>query len=249
MSVMDAMLYNELSKKDQTALRQLISVCNQEDGTNYDTEPDADFYYIIRNEDKEGSACDANIISVLSGYLLGETLDGGKVLELEAFTHPALRRLGYFSLCFNSLRDDFRSYRFRFSVKSMDPESGTICEDTMQVLKALHAGHLYDELMMLKHLPGGISNPGDTISTDYGEMHFSPYNAHTLYLYGVLVYDRYLRQGHGRELMELAEKVPAGPYTELMLQVSSDNQIAYHLYESMGYRIIDRMNYYLLPQA
>ena len=249
MSVMDAMLYNELNNKDQIALRQLISVCNKEDGTNYDTAPDADFYYIIRNEDKAGSACDADIISALSGYLLGETLDGGKVLELEAFTHPSLRRLGFFSLCFNSLRDDFRSYRFRFCVKSSDPESGSICEDTTHVLKALHAAHLYDELMMLKHLPGGISDPGDTLRTEYGEIHFSPYNAHTLYLYGVLVYDRYLGQGHGRELMERAEKVPAGPFTDLMLQVSSDNRIAYRLYKSMGYRIIDRMGYYLMLQV
>ena len=50
---MDAELIKELSDEDYDAVAELIRGCNLADHTNYDTELDSDFYYIIRNEDKD----------------------------------------------------------------------------------------------------------------------------------------------------------------------------------------------------
>ena len=114
---MEAELLKELDDETWDAVSALVSLCNAVDHTSYDTDLDGDFYYIIRNDDPEESGVEEELFAVLSGYLLGETIDGKQVLEVEAFTHPAMRQIGMFRMCYQSLLDDFRGYRIRFMIK------------------------------------------------------------------------------------------------------------------------------------
>ncbi len=114
---MEAELLKELDDETWDAVSALVSLCNAVDHTSYDTDLDGDFYYIIRNDDPEESGVEEELFAVLSGYLLGETIDGKQVLEVEAFTHPQMRQIGMFRMCYQSLLDDFRGYRIRFMIK------------------------------------------------------------------------------------------------------------------------------------
>ena len=277
---MEAELLKELDDETWDAVSALVSLCNAVDHTSYDTDLDGDFYYIIRNDDPEESGVEEELFAVLSGYLLGETIDGKQVLEVEAFTHPQMRQIGMFRMCYQSLLDDFRGYRIRFMIKR--PISGEddrvyerisfpdedhsrddiddsevsggplrtatpfVAPDTYETLRALGATHQYDELFMVKELARPIADPGDSLSNCYGEVHLTPFSADTIYLYGLLVYDKFLGKGHGRALMEAVETTPAdGPYEKILLQVASNNDIAVHLYESLGYQETERVLYFL----
>ena len=299
---MEAELYKELNEKDRLAVKALVLECNHADHTDYDPDLDGDFYYIIRNDDKEESGVESDLFAVLTAYLLGETIDGRQILEIEAFTHPMMRGIGFFSTCFNSLKDDFRDYRYRFMIKSplsgnydtarqhlsfdsdekddvpveaddytenyfpdsaaSVPEDHTevyddailkpgipfVSPDTYKTLCALDAVHQYDELFMEKVLKSPISNPGDELCSTYGEVHLTEYNHDTLYLYGLLVYDKYLRKGCGRRIMESIESYENGPYKKILLQVSTQNPIACHLYRKLGYKEIERIVYFTVIQ-
>lgn len=289
---MEAELLKELDDETWDAVSALVSLCNAADHTSYDTALDGDFYYIIRNDDPEESGVEEELFAVLSGYLLGETIDGKQVLEVEAFTHPQMRQIGMFRMCYQSLLDDFRGYRIRFMIKrpiagddeqvyerisfpdedtALDDADGVsplasstdtddsdasggplrtatpfVAPDTYETLRALGATHQYDELFMVKELARPIGDPGDSLCNSYGEVHLTPFSADTIYLYGLLVYDKYLGKGHGRALMEAVETVPAdGPYTKVLLQVASNNTIAVNLYDSLGYQETERVLYFL----
>ena len=247
---MEAELLKELDDETWDAVSALVALCNAADHTSYDTDLDGDFYYIIRNDDPEESGVEEELFAVLSGYLLGETIDGKQVLEVEAFTHPRMRQIGMFRMCYQSLLDDFRGYRIRFMIKRPiagdDEATPFVVPDTYETLRALGATHQYDELFMAKTLARPIADPGDSLSNSYGEVHLTPFSADTLYLYGLLVYDTYLGKGHGRALMEAVEATPAdGPYKKVLLQVASNNDIAVHLYESLGYQETERVLYFL----
>lgn len=289
---MEAELLKELDDETWDAVSALVALCNVADHTSYDTDLDGDFYYIIRNDDPEESGVEGDLFAVLSGYLLGETIDGKQVLEVEAFTHPRMRQIGMFRMCYQSLLDDFRGYRIRFMIKrpiagddepvydrisfsdedcSQDARDGSssredqydvgdsdmsggplrtatpfVAPDSYETLRALGATHQYDELFMAKTLARPIADPGDSLSNNYGEVHLTPFSADTLYLYGLLVYDKFLGKGHGRALMEAVETTPAdGPYKKVLLQVASNNDIAVHLYESLGYQETERVLYFL----
>ncbi len=247
---MEAELLKELDDETWDAVSTLVSLCNAVDHTSYDTDLDGDFYYIIRNDDPEESGVEGDLFAVLSGYLLGETIDEKPVLEVEAFTHPRMRQIGMFRMCYQSLLDDFRGYRIRFMIKRPiagdDEATPFVTPDSYETLRALGATHQYDELFMAKTLARPISDPGDSLSNNYGEVHLTPFSADTLYLYGLLVYDTYLGKGHGRALMEAVETAPAdGPYKKVLLQVASNNTIAVNLYESLGYQETERVLYFL----
>lgn len=247
---MEAELLKELDDETWDAVSALVALCNAVDHTSYDTDLDGDFYYIIRNDDPEESGVEEELFAVLSGYLLGETIDGKQVLEVEAFTHPRMRQIGMFRMCYQSLLDDFRGYRIRFMIKRPiagdDEATPFVAPDSYETLRALGATHQYDELFMVKTLARPIADPGDILSNSYGEVHLTPFSADTLYLYGLLVYDTYLGKGHGRALMEAVEATPAdGPYKKVLLQVASNNDIAVHLYESLGYQETERVLYFL----
>ena len=290
---MEAELLKELDDETYDAVSALVALCNAADHTSYDTDLDGDFYYVIRNDDPEESGIEDELFAVLSGYLLGETIDGKQVLEVEAFTHPEMRQIGMFRMCYQSLLDDFRGYRIRFMIKrpiaaddepvherisfsdedsAYDNADGIrsvdwddrnvsavsggplrnatpfVAPDTYETLRAIGATHQYDELFMLKELARPIADPGDRLCNPYGEVHLTPFSSDTIYLYGLLVYDSYLGKGHGRALMEAVEAAPDdGPYKKVLLQVASNNAIAVHLYEALGYKETERVLYFLNP--
>ena len=243
---LETILLTELEDTDEKAVQALVACCNTYDGTAYDPVLSADFCYLVRNEEKEDSGCDADIIAVLAGYRVGEQAEGLPVLEIEAFTHPALRRLGLFRLCFDSLRDDFRGFRYRFIVKPQKAGPSPLPEDTQQALLSLGAVHSHDELLLRKTLARPIRNPKDSLCCQYGEVHLTSYDKETLYLYGLLVYDRFLHQGYGRKLMEAVESSPEGRYRHILLQVSSENIPALRLYRSLAYETEEAISYYYL---
>ncbi len=196
---------------------------------------------------------------MLFGYRLGETENGREVLELCAYTLPAARQLGCFRLCLHALQDDFRQYSFRFLTKPRqcpeeDEHPGTedivpagqwgLPEDTRETLKALAAEPLYDELFLMKTLPRGIADPGESLCSSFGEVYFSRFNEDTLYLYGLLVYERCQRQGHGRAMLKALEAQPDGPYRHILLQVSSRNRPALSLYRSLSYETREMLSYW-----
>ena len=76
---MEAELLKELDKTDEKAVRQLVEECNAYDHTAYDSDLDGDFYYLVRNDDPEESGVDSPLFAILSGYKLGETIDGQDV--------------------------------------------------------------------------------------------------------------------------------------------------------------------------
>lgn len=247
---MEAELLKELDDETWDAVSALVSLCNAVDHTSYDADLDGDFYYIIRNDDPEESGVEEELFAVLSGYLLGETIDGKQVLEVEAFTHPQMRQIGMFRMCYQSLLDDFRGYRIRFMIKrpisEADEATPFVAPDTYETLRALGATHQYDELFMVKELARPIADPGDSLCNSYGEVHLTPFSADTIYLYGLLVYDKFLGKGHGRALMKAVETAPAdGPYKKVLLQVASNNTIAVNLYDSLGYQETERVLYFL----
>lgn len=262
---MEAELVLTLEDEDWDSIEELIRCCNEADGTGYSTEPDGDFFYLVRNTEPEESGMEAALLAGLFGYRLGETENGQEVLELCAYTLPAARQLGCFTLCLHALQDDFRGYCFRFLTKPRcisaegvaptdDVGSGAedispeeqwgLPEDTRETLQALGAEHQYDELFLMKTLPRGIANPGEGLCDTFGEVFFSRFNADTLYLYGLLVYERYQRQGHGREMLEKLEAQPDGPYRHILLQVSSRNLPALSLYRSLAYQTREMLSYW-----
>ncbi|SDZ82596.1 Acetyltransferase (GNAT) family protein [Oribacterium sp. KHPX15] len=301
---MEAELFKELEDMDRAAVCELVNECNLADHTNYDSDLDGDFYYIVRNDDKEESGLDSELFAVLSGYFLGETVEGKKVIEVEAFTHPSMRGIGFFSMCYNSLRDDFRDVKIKFMIKKpltgsdcaayericfesddesepdgyfpesdlhggsdtddflckgdFHDESGDqtfrlkapvpfVAPDTYETLRSIGAVHLYDELLMEKVLEHPISDPGDDLCNKYGEVHLTGYDKETLYLYGLLVYDKYLGKGHGKALMKAVENYEKpGKYKKILLQVSSNNVIALNLYEGLGYVETERIVYMMV---
>ena len=48
---MEVLLQLELEAEEKQAFQDLILLSNREDGTNYDSGPDYDFFYSIRNEE------------------------------------------------------------------------------------------------------------------------------------------------------------------------------------------------------
>ncbi len=266
---MEAELILTLGDADWDSIEDLIRRCNAADGSNYSTEPDGDFFYLVRNTEPEESSIEGELLAVLFGYRLGETEEGQEVLELCAYTLPEARQLGCFNLCLHALQDDFRGYSFRFLTKprhcpeaeaapavsagedghpgaeDITPEGQwTLPEDTRETLKALGAEQLYDELFLMKTLPRGIADPGESLCSRFGEVFFSRFNDDTLYLYGLLVYERYQRQGHGREILERLEAQPEGPYRYILLQVSSRNLPALSLYRALSYETREMLSYW-----
>lgn len=236
-----------LSRKEKRLAAELISGCNKEDGTRYEREIDGDFFYLSWAE-TSGSA---ELDGLLYGYLLGETLGGEEMLEIYAFTKPAFRRMGIFTSCLNSLRDDFRNFHYRLAVKASKPtapaEDG-IAPSAAAALCSVSAIHQYDELFMEKELERGIQSPGAILEREYGRVQFSRYNEETLYLYGLLVYESFRGKGFGRRILTEVERLSQdGPYKKILLQVRSDNKAGCELYCSMGYKVTERIAYYLLP--
>ena len=229
---MDVQLQLELNEEEEKGFRDLILLCNKEDETDYDTGLDYDFFYSIRNEEKKDSGLKEDYLAILMGYKLGEQDKGRDILLCTAFVHPYMRGQGLFSGCTDALYDDFRGWKIRFLRKGK--------EDSY-----LHFPYLYSEYFLEKTLEKPIAFPGERKIYPYGEVFFSSYNEKTLYLYGLMVENRFRRQGKGEAILhDCLEKGEAGVYEKVILQVDSRNEAAMQLYTKMGFTIKDGLSYY-----
>ena len=109
--------------------------------------------------------------------------------------------------------------------------------------------YLYTEYFLEKTLEEGIDFPGEKRNYSYGEVYFSPYNEKTLYLYGLMVENRYRGQGKGEAILrDCFDKGKKGPYTKVILQVDSRNSPAMKLYQKMGFLVKEASSYYQLKK-
>ena len=87
--------------------------------------------------------------------------------------------------------------------------------------------------------------PGERKSYPFGEVFFSAYNEKTLYLYGLMVENRFRGQGKGEEILrDCLEQGEYGQYEKVILQVDSRNMPAMKLYTKMGFAVQDCLSYY-----
>ena len=95
-------------------------------------------------------------------------------------------------------------------------------------------------------LPDGMDTPGhvfrSVVNEDgatVGSLWFAP-NAPThrpaLFIWDIVIHDRYRGQGYGRATLEALEPIARGlGYAEIELHVFGDNEVARNLYRSAGY--------------
>ena len=229
---MEVLLQLELEAGEKQAFQDLILLCNREDGTNYDSGLDYDFFYSIRNEEKKESGIKEEYLAILMGYKLGEQEEGQDILLCTAFVHPAMRGQGLFTMCMECLYDDFRGKKIRLMRKDKEEHF-------------LRFPYLYTEYFLEKTLERPIAFPGERRVYPYGEVFFSPYNEKTLYLYGLMVENRFRGQGKGEEILrDCLDRGEAGVYQKVILQVDSRNSAAMQLYTKMGFQIKDLVSYY-----
>ena len=229
---MDVLLQLELNEEEERGFKDLILLCNKEDETDYDTGLDYDFFYSIRNEEKKESGLKEEYLAILMGYKLGEQEEGKDILLCTAFVHPGMRGQGLFTCCMEALYDDFRGIKIRLMRKGEEEFF-------------LHFPYLYSEYFLEKNLEHPIAFPGERRRYPYGEVYFSAYNEKTLYLYGLMVENRFRRQGRGEEILrDCLEKGESGQYEKVILQVDSRNKPAMQLYMKMGFTIQDSLAYY-----
>ena len=231
---MEVELQRTLSLEEERDCKTLLSLCNLEEEIPYDTDLDYDFFYLIRNEGEKETGIAEGILALLMGYKLGEQQGGKDVLLCLAFVHPKMRGQGLFTQCKESLMDDFRNCVFRFMKKGEREEEFS-----------LSFPYLYTEYFLEKTLEEGIAYPGEKRVYPYGEVFFSPYNEKTLYLYGLMVENRFRGQGKGEEILrDCLDRGEAGVYQKVILQVDSRNSAAMRLYTKMGFQIKDLVSYY-----
>ena len=135
-------------------------------------------------------------------------------------------------MCMECLYDDFRGKKIRLMRKEKDEHF-------------LHFPYIYTEYFLEKTLERPIAFPGERRGYPYGEVFFSPYNEKTLYIYGLMVENRFRGQGKGEEILrDCLDRGEAGVYQKVILQVDSRNRAAMRLYTKMGFQIKDLLSYY-----
>jgi len=232
-------LKEELSLEEEQAVKELIECCNAHDGTRYTPEADGDAYLL---DTENGQLCSAVII-----YSLGETRHGRELEELAAFTRPEKRRQGRLRAAMNLLQAR-RKGPYRFAV--YDNPDAAAC------LEALKAVHENDDLLMvfpLEEAEEAAFPPGTETDEEQGYVRTPSGEAYrkdtggTLYIAHVLTYPSCRRKGCARALLKaLLWQGRERGSRQAMLQVSTANQPALRLYESLGFRETQRVeNWYI----
>lgn len=80
------------------------------------------------------------------------------------------------------------------------------------------------------------------VSCRYGECFLSEWSD-GVYLFGMLVYERFRGQGYGARILHaLFERLFSQGCSRIVLEVASDNLPAVRLYQKMGFRPIERVS-------
>lgn len=91
-----------------------------------------------------------------------------------------------------------------------------------------------------------ISGDAAAVTCRYGECYLADFGARR-YLYGMLIYERFRGRGFGYALLRtLFASLQNEGLSSVFLEVSSENLPAVRLYQKLGFRIKERISYYLL---
>ena len=236
-----------IGRKRKQDIRRLISAANLHDGTRYGMIEDADGYALAYQD--EGKLCAAAAF-----YRMGETFEGRPVCELAAFTAPGYRRQHCFTKLMERLSGELGGSALRFAVYGN--------ADTSAVLGVLGAVHEHDELMLETGTEAFAGTAGETeipeeekLKIDFeegyacsrhGECYFR-LGRESAYVFGVLSYARHRRKGYAREMLkQLFSFFYEKGISRVRLQVSSENLPALRLYENLGMKETDRLEYHLV---
>lgn len=101
--------------------------------------------------------------------------------------------------------------------------------------------------MVLTDIPEEGYTDGE-LHTSYGECFFKLYMDYA-YVYGILTYDSYKRQGWAERMLRYLFDYMAGSgINKVGLEVSSDNIPAVSLYKKLGFTVSDRLSYYMVEK-
>jgi RimJ/RimL family protein N-acetyltransferase len=236
-----------IGRKRKQDVSGLIRASNLHDGTHYGMIEDADGYALAYQDG--GKLCAAAAF-----YRMGETFDGQPVCELAAFTAPEYRRQHCFTKLMERLSGELDGSVLRFAVYPN--------EDASAVLAGFGAVHDHDELMLetgtaaFSEAAGDGEIPeGEKLKIDFEEgyacsKHSECYfrlGRDSAYVFGVLSYARHRRKGYAREMLkQLFSAFYEKGIFRVRLQVSSENLPALRLYESLGMKETDRLEYHLV---
>lgn len=238
-------------------IQNLVSICRQRDGISLSCPLDSDDpvqHFLLYGK--------ARLLSVLSVLPYDE-----ETAECTAFTHPDLRRRGYFSLLFT------RALEVCTYLEECDilfPASDS-CPDTLATLHALEAELCGEELQMelffsqaaMFDISPDFSlrsyNTNEELlqkwklyqntSSDtrqLGSCQTSFVSETCVCLHHVEILPQFRSRGYGNVLMQLLIREFAESGLERMiLQVAGDNEPAIALYKKQGFRITETLSYYL----
>lgn len=230
-------------------IHSLVSDCRQAEGLSLSFPfTDADLYVLLQE----------------NGQILSAAAftDMGGVFECSAFTHPSVRRQGYFSRLLKAALPRLpKGTELLFYTNAA-------CLDAQKTLSALGARKAPDEYFMELSLkdfqPESFPDHSPTAPCQEpfqpdkreesgiftyqafcGSVQIAVY-PDWYYLYGLEIHEPFRGQGLGRALLffvlsDLKDKNPL----PLRLQVSGDNLPALSLYEKTGFRITETLSCYL----
>ena len=267
-----------LNETEKTELEELTEACSQADGLRWSAPFDADLYFLFYTdavpdrlrkasceEEKQPQsvkpACD--LLAALCVFHMGDTKDSLPIDELIALTDPKARRRGCFQSLLTKASPLLRPI-LRFSLPKAS--SGTDMP-SRHFLLHIGAGFDHDEYLMERKLspaaacdPSAASDPSalplrlnardglTEVSCRYGECFLSDWS-NGVYLFGMLVYERFRGQGYGtRILRALFHRLCTQGCSRVVLEVSSDNLPAIRLYRKMGFQMIEGVSYFTMKK-
>jgi len=233
-----------LSEKEERSVERIVEDANTFDGTGYTAPLDADVYYLSRHQGR--------VVAFLAVYIMGDTVGGRPVEEVLVFTHPEYRRHGRGMKLFRRLMEDLEEFSRPPGLQGIlggVPNkplpvlrfSAYPSEVSIAFLTKLGAVHDHDEVLMRRHL--GTNNGKELeelefqMDNEYSECSIKTYGT-VGYIYGVRTDTGHLREGSaGRLLHDAFTKLYELGAEDAVLEVSSANIPAYHLYQKLQFEV------------
>lgn len=224
-----------LTEKEERSVERIVEDSNTFDGTGYSAPLDADAYYLSRHEGR--------LVAFLAVFSMGDTVDGRPVEEIMLFTDPEYRKHGrarklyqkYLADLQNAADDDSRISVpvIRFSAYPS--------EISATFLEKIGAVYDHDEVLMRRHLGNNsgrkLAEREIRLENEYSECSIKTYGT-VGYIYGVRTDRRHLRQGSAEKLLnDVFAKLYDLGAEDAVLEVSSANVPAYHLYQKLQFEV------------